>query len=326
MVVLAHLAVICAAAVLVEGHAIQLAEMVEPGLSPRAAFYGGFALSATTCPAGTTSCGDSTQHSCCSNDQNCFTYAYEAFCCPDKSNCRSQVEALPVCADPSWTLFKSSLDYFCCQSGQVGVTASGAGVCAGSDVSVPQSKLASTALFDVSHLRPDESQITQVGGATDAPSPGAGSATAKFTAKTTSRATGSAPTGTSVSGDSSSGSSSSGSSSSSSSTKLSTGAVISIAICAAIAIGLIILFSWVCYRRGQRRAMQRQPPRQQPVYISEPVPAYSPAPPSQPAIEYKSPVVTPQAPMMPEQGYGHNPHATEIDSRTGTGGRVELGM
>jgi hypothetical protein len=182
MVVFARFtAVICAVAVLVDSHAVQLAEMVEPQLSPRAEFYGGYALSATTCPADTTSCGDSSQHGCCTNGQNCITYGYEAFCCPDsksviqltvflslslqtcsiEQNCRSQVEALPICADTSWTLFKYSSNYFCCQSSQVGVAASGAGVCANSDVSVPFSKLATTVsvtkvpLFDNSHLRPD---------------------------------------------------------------------------------------------------------------------------------------------------------------------------
>jgi hypothetical protein len=65
--------------------------------------------------------------------------------------------------------------------------------------------------------------------------------------------------------------------------------------------------------------------RQQPVPAPGTVPAYSAAPPPQPPAEYKSPVIAPQAPMMPVQRYDHDHYTYEIDSRIGSGGRPELG-
>jgi hypothetical protein len=77
---------VLAAAVFAHSHAVQLAEPVTPQLSPRVAFYGGYGLSAVSCPAGTSSCGDTSLHGCCPTGQNCFTFAFAIYCCPDSKS------------------------------------------------------------------------------------------------------------------------------------------------------------------------------------------------------------------------------------------------
>jgi len=72
------------------------------------------------------------------------------------NDCHSEIVALPVCADSSWTMYLGQFNYFCCETGQVGVfVPDGYGVCADSGVAVPASELASTvSKLDCPQLHP----------------------------------------------------------------------------------------------------------------------------------------------------------------------------
>jgi hypothetical protein len=64
-----------------------LAKRVPQSIVPRAAFYGGWALSATTCPNGTDTCGqasvDANGNACCPSNLDCQTSTGIRYCCPN---------------------------------------------------------------------------------------------------------------------------------------------------------------------------------------------------------------------------------------------------
>jgi hypothetical protein len=66
---------------------------------------------------------------------------------PLADDCSNTVNTLPICADPSWTLYIGNYYYFCCSSGQVGIlpnpgSSVAAGLCVDSNVSPAASVLA----------------------------------------------------------------------------------------------------------------------------------------------------------------------------------------
>jgi len=84
------------AAVIASSQAFQVAERATQQLDSRAAYYGGWALSETSCPSNTTQC--TTNHACCPSGQPCFDAIDELYCCPDSKHCmhflRSQLQQL----------------------------------------------------------------------------------------------------------------------------------------------------------------------------------------------------------------------------------------
>ncbi|KAK6612145.1 mutanase [Botrytis cinerea] len=83
----------------------------------------GWSVQASTCPAGSTSCGDTAAGACCPSGMFCATPANSevAACCPFAGECRGVIEAAPKCADDSWNLW-DGLDgnAFCCEVGLLG--------------------------------------------------------------------------------------------------------------------------------------------------------------------------------------------------------------
>ncbi|OXV10594.1 hypothetical protein Egran_01645, partial [Elaphomyces granulatus] len=235
-------------------HSLQLEIIAPRELSPRAQFYGGYALSSDSCPSGTDKCGRSLVNGCCPSGKSCLTFAFEAYCCPDSNDCRHQLDALPICADPSWVLYaESDLNRWCCLPGQIGVSS---GVCASTDLSVPATMLAST--------------LSQIGGIG-----GIGGATVTQATGTvmviTDTALRTIITSTATYGSSSS--SATVSQNSSSSTSFSAAEIAGIAIGAAAGVASVIFLGWFCYWFGQRRALRKQPARvtseNPPVYVSD---------------------------------------------------------
>ncbi|TGO22166.1 hypothetical protein BPAE_0179g00050 [Botrytis paeoniae] len=91
--------------------------------SVRNAGLSGWSVQASTCPAGSTSCGDTAAGACCPSGMFCAAPANSevAACCPFAGECRSVIEAAPKCADASWNLW-DGLDgnAFCCEVGLLG--------------------------------------------------------------------------------------------------------------------------------------------------------------------------------------------------------------
>ncbi|TGO07069.1 hypothetical protein BTUL_0337g00080 [Botrytis tulipae] len=91
--------------------------------SVRNAGLSGWSVQASTCPTGSTSCGDTAAGACCPSGMFCATPANSevAACCPFAGECRSVIEAAPKCADASWNLW-DGLDgnAFCCEVGLLG--------------------------------------------------------------------------------------------------------------------------------------------------------------------------------------------------------------
>lgn len=108
---------------------------VTPVLLPRQngdsdLFTGGWGLRTTgTCPSGTQTCKAVGPVNCCPTDSECVEDNmigdnYIA-CCPKGSDsCVGVIKALPVCADPSWVLWKGPErigdEPFCCREGEIG--------------------------------------------------------------------------------------------------------------------------------------------------------------------------------------------------------------
>ena len=138
-----------------------LAEPVIQQLSERGNYVGGWALSSSQCPAGTTSCGSNL--GCCPTSQVC-NGPNIAYCCPTSksqhpfrcrgmrsldaaTDCIETIRNIPVCANPDWTMWSLGANgYFCCESGLVGVLpVSGfAGLCEDADVDIPATQLATS--------------------------------------------------------------------------------------------------------------------------------------------------------------------------------------
>ncbi|RPA86493.1 hypothetical protein BJ508DRAFT_358102 [Ascobolus immersus RN42] len=96
-------------------------------LQPRQnAFIGGWALRAVQCPADTTRC-EATRGvpTCCPRNTVCVREGYNNMpaCCAEGDECLTTVQAVPVCANSDWVLWKggrSGDDPFCCQKGEMG--------------------------------------------------------------------------------------------------------------------------------------------------------------------------------------------------------------
>jgi len=276
-----------AIATLIDSHSLQLEIIAPRELSPRAQFYGGYALSSDSCPSGTDKCGGSNINGCCPSGKSCLTYAFEAYCCPDSNDCRHQIDALPICADPSWVLYAESdiINRWCCLPGQIGVSSM---VCASTDLNVPATMLAST--------------LSQIGGAT----------VTGTVMVTTNTALNIIITSTATYGSSSS--SATVSQNSSSSTSFSAAEIAGIAIGAAAGVASFIFLGWFCYCFGQRRALRKQPVRvtskNPPVYVSD----------AASTKHHRMAVPSPQS-EHPHFDYQHTP---EIDSYPAGGNPAEL--
>ncbi|KAE9364840.1 hypothetical protein N431DRAFT_354596 [Stipitochalara longipes BDJ] len=94
-------------------------------------FYGGVALWQTivettdVCPSDTQTCSQGLG-TCCPQGTYCEDSGY--YCCPIDLDCSGVVKAAPVCADPSWGLYKAAGNgdvLFCCLPGTSGVAGSG---------------------------------------------------------------------------------------------------------------------------------------------------------------------------------------------------------
>ncbi|RPA94928.1 hypothetical protein L873DRAFT_1830053 [Choiromyces venosus 120613-1] len=96
--------------------------------------FGGWGLRVVNCPAETQKCSGS---GCCPKDMICVINSLMGglACCPTSTfppspsleSCAEVIETLPVCPDPSWTLWRNGDQHpFCCLPGQFGYqTASG---------------------------------------------------------------------------------------------------------------------------------------------------------------------------------------------------------
>jgi hypothetical protein len=153
-----------------------LVEPVIQQLSERGNYAGGWALSSTPCPAGTTSCSDS-YPGCCPTDQVC---SGDNYCCPTSksqypfryrgtrsrgaaTNCEVTIKNVPVCANPDWTMWvgTDSDGYFCCEPGLVGellINGFG-GLCEAPSVDIPASRLA-TSVLNIQYLTNCSSELT----------------------------------------------------------------------------------------------------------------------------------------------------------------------
>jgi hypothetical protein len=64
----------------------------------------------------------------------------------EASNCSPTVKSFPVCADPTWTLYKGKANYFCCLANEVGIlparNAGRVGLCVASDMSLAMTQSA----------------------------------------------------------------------------------------------------------------------------------------------------------------------------------------
>jgi hypothetical protein len=74
---------------------------------------------------------------------------------PAANNCADTLNTLPVCADPSWTLYIGNYNYFCCALGQVGVlpqkgSSVAAGLCVDSNVN-PAASILATPVTSLPH-------------------------------------------------------------------------------------------------------------------------------------------------------------------------------
>jgi len=97
-----------------------LAERVPFGAIEARTVLQGWSLQASTCPAGSQSCGSG---SCCPSSLTCGPAANDIVipCCTS-GDCRGAVEGSPNCADSSWSLFKGlNGNGFCCLPGMVGI-------------------------------------------------------------------------------------------------------------------------------------------------------------------------------------------------------------
>jgi len=128
-------------------HSLTPAKRAEVAAVRRSDFYGGWPLASDTCPANSTTCGQ--QGTCCPTGTDCYTQglAGSSVCCPNTGNCVETALSLPVCADPSWTLYIGNYDFFCCTAGQIGFlpnkgSSVDMGLCVNSDVSVPATAFA----------------------------------------------------------------------------------------------------------------------------------------------------------------------------------------
>lgn len=68
----------------------------------------------------------------------------------DNEDCISYIEALPICADPSWVLWRADDHPFCCKSGEIGFEAIDqyrSDACGPADLDIEKSKLGSTVCF-----------------------------------------------------------------------------------------------------------------------------------------------------------------------------------
>ncbi|PMD41237.1 hypothetical protein L207DRAFT_632696 [Hyaloscypha variabilis F] len=100
------------------------------------AYVGGIPLRTPGgCPAGSVTGQITFQQNCCGADQT-FVKDEASVCCPDSTDCYSEVVAAPKCADPSWQLCGGNDGGFCCEENWVcwsepvvvsGVTGAGVG-------------------------------------------------------------------------------------------------------------------------------------------------------------------------------------------------------
>ncbi|KAN0098310.1 hypothetical protein V8E51_013973 [Hyaloscypha variabilis] len=100
------------------------------------AYVGGIPLRTPgECPAGSVTGQITVQQNCCAADQT-FVKDEGSVCCPDSTDCYSEVVAAPKCADPSWQLCGGNDGGFCCEENWVcwtepvvvsGVTGAGVG-------------------------------------------------------------------------------------------------------------------------------------------------------------------------------------------------------
>ncbi|CAZ84219.1 unnamed protein product [Tuber melanosporum] len=83
--------------------------------------FGGWGLRMINCPAETQKCTGNS--GCCPKDMVCVTSSLMGAlaCCPTKESCAEVIKTLPVCPDPSWTLWQNEdQEPFCCLPGQFG--------------------------------------------------------------------------------------------------------------------------------------------------------------------------------------------------------------
>jgi len=96
MALRSHLKILSFAAVVASSQALHVAERATQRLDSRAPYYGGWALSETSCPSNTTQC--TTNHACCPTGQPCFDDFDELYCCPNSKQCirflRSRLQQL----------------------------------------------------------------------------------------------------------------------------------------------------------------------------------------------------------------------------------------
>ncbi|KAE9369019.1 hypothetical protein N431DRAFT_415814 [Stipitochalara longipes BDJ] len=108
------------------------------------AYIGGVPLRTPgTCPVGSVVGQVTFEQNCCGADQT-FVKVEGSVCCPDSTDCYSEVVAAPQCADPSWQLCGTNSGGFCCEADWVCYTQIAAGtVGAGVGCSTPGATLTS---------------------------------------------------------------------------------------------------------------------------------------------------------------------------------------
>jgi len=141
-----------------------------PQLNNRANFYGGWPIVAHSCPSNTSLCPNNKSGACCPSNTACIQSGMmgEPVCCPEGSNCANEANTVPVCADPSWTLYIGHTHFFCCAADQIGAfnlkdSSEGPAVCLASNIPVPASELATKV---TEKATPTGSTIKSTAGAT----------------------------------------------------------------------------------------------------------------------------------------------------------------
>lgn len=168
-----------------------LADLVPQGFDKRStASGGGWALSQGSCPPSSTACSSGW---CCPDLLTC-NHLGNSFndnvCCPGTTQCVSAFQAIPLCADNTWTLWNattvpgSTNNFFCCLPGQTGLRD---GTCVSADT-VVASTLSAISLVPSATAAPPQSSTKPTSASTptstSTPSGGAGGKSSGLSAST----------------------------------------------------------------------------------------------------------------------------------------------
>ncbi|KAG0634733.1 hypothetical protein HOY80DRAFT_506742 [Tuber brumale] len=224
--------------------------------------FGGWGLRMINCPAETLKCTGN--NGCCPKDMVCVTSSLMGAlaCCPTKESCAEVIKTLPVCPDPSWTLWQNEDQQpFCCLPGQFGYQTAPGTFGPGSSCAEPGMPVAASLL--AKSLVPAQGSGSAAGTssrATGTARSGATTTRARSSATATSGSSEVDPAGAaSETGGENSSPSTPTDSSNTANSGLSTGAIAGIGAGAAIiGIALIAGGIWWGFKKGQQKGREGQ--------------------------------------------------------------------